>query len=374
MRLLRFLGVVCALMPALARSEPAAPRTTAPVLDLGARMQPLPASHRFSLPGYHVWCGAPVAGPDGKYHLFYARWPVSKSFAPGWAIHSEIAYAVANRPEGPYTHVNVALPARGINPATGKKYWDADATHNSNAFYHAGRYYLYYMGNHGDGSYWNHRNNQRVGLAVADDPAGPWKRSDQPVIDITDDKKSFDSLCVTNPAACLRPDGGVLVIYKAVEYVEGVIKGGRVRFGAALADSPEGPYRKVGGEIFNSTKSDGTESMLAEDPFIWFSRKYGRRYYAVAADVLGKFTGQKKGLALFESADGLVWRPAEHAKVLDRRFRLADGNPSPYSIERPALLIEDDEPLLLFGATDGYNVVPGRPSSNVHIPIAPLAP
>ena len=133
---------------------------------LGGRVQPLPAANRFSLPDHFVWCGAPVKGPDGKYHLFYSRWPVKAAFAPGWAIHSEIAYAVADRPGGPYRHVNVALPKRGINPATGKKYWDADVTHNSNAFHHAGKYYLYYMGNHGDGkSYPMHRNHQRIGVA-----------------------------------------------------------------------------------------------------------------------------------------------------------------------------------------------------------------
>lgn len=366
LRILRSIAFVLALF-----SGPfASLRASAPDLDLGARVQPLPAANRFSLPGYHVWCGAPVAGPDGRYHLFYSRWPVSKSFAPGWAIHSEIAYAVADRPEGPYTHVNVALPARGINPATGEKYWDGDVTHNSNAFYHAGRYYLYYMGNYGDGTYWNHRNHQRVGLAVAGNPAGPWKRLDKPIVDITDDQKSFDSLCVTNPAACLRPDGGVLLIYKAVEYVDGVIKGGRVRYGAALAESPEGPYRKVPGNIFNSAKSDGREWMLAEDPFIWFSAKYGRRYYAVARDVVGHFAGAKGAISLFQSEDGLDWRPAEHAKVLGNRFRLANDKLSPSNLERPALLIQDEEPLLLFGATDGYNVVPGRPSSNVQIPLA----
>ncbi len=370
-------AVLCAALAlSIAHPAPATPDPATPpaVLDLGARVRPLPAANRFALPGYHVWCGAPVAGPDGRYHLFYARWPVDKTFAPGWAIHSEIAYAVADHPEGPYSHVNVALPPRGINPATGQKYWDADVTHNANAFYHAGRYYLYYMGNYGDGTYWNHRNHQRVGLAVAENPAGPWKRLDHPVVDVTEDKNAFDSLCVTNPAACLRPDGGALLIYKAVEHVDGVVKGGRVRYGAAIADTPGGPYRKVPGDIFNSSKSDGTEWMLAEDPFIWFSHKYGRRYHAVARDAIGHFTGEKGGIALFESDDGLHWRPAARPKVLGARFIYADGTFGAKHLERPALLIQDDEPLLLFGAADGYNVVPGRPSSNVHIPLAPSAP
>ena len=120
-------------------------------LDLGARVQPLPAANRFAEDGYFVWCGAPVKGAEGKYHLFYSRWSVKFGFAPGWAIHSEIAYAVADKPAGPYRHVNVALTPRGINTTTGKKYWDADVAHNANAFFHDGKYYIFYTGNFGDG-------------------------------------------------------------------------------------------------------------------------------------------------------------------------------------------------------------------------------
>ncbi len=339
-------------------------------LDLGSRVQPLPAANRFGEDGYHVWCGAPVKGPDGKYHLFYSRWPEKVGFAPGWALHSEIAYAVSDNPEGPYEPVNVALPPRGINPATGKKYWDADVTHNANAFFHNGKFYLFYMGNFGDGKdYPMHRNHQRVGVAIAENPAGPWKRFDQPIVDITDDKTSFDSLCVTNPAASMRPDGGVLLIYKAVQHADGKAMGGNVRFGVAMADRPEGPYIKKPGHIFES-ESPGKHWMVAEDPFIWFSKRYGNRYYAVARDVVGTFSGASGGLCMFQSEDGLDWKPAAHPKVLGGTYPLADGKTSNTRIERPFLLIENDESVYLFGAADGYQKN-GKVSTNVQFPIAP---
>jgi hypothetical protein len=82
-------------------------------LDLGARVRPLPEENRFALKDYFVWCGAPVKGPDGRYHLFYSRWPVKVGFAPGWAIHSEIAYAVADAPAGPYTMSMSPCPREG---------------------------------------------------------------------------------------------------------------------------------------------------------------------------------------------------------------------------------------------------------------------
>jgi len=333
-------------------------------LDLGTLVQPVPLDARFSHPDYFIWCGAPTKGADGKYHLYYSRWPVSKGFAPGWALWSEIAYAVAETPLGPYRHVNVALPARG------REFWDGTTTHNPSILQKDGKFYLFYMGNTGDGkSYPLHRNNQRIGVAVADKPEGPWNRCDKPIVDVSADKTAFDSLCVTNPAAAVRPDGGMLLIYKAVEYVEGKAMGGKVRYGAAVADKPEGPYVKTPGRIFESEDADaGKHWMLAEDPFIWFSRAYGNRYYAVARDVVGKFTRVSGGIALFQSEDGLHWKPAAQPKVLENRFRWADGTLSDYKIERPALLLDGETPVALFGATDGY-LVNNRISCNVHIPL-----
>ena len=333
-------------------------------LDLGAMIQPVPMSARFSEPGYFVWCGAPVKGDDGRYHLYYSRWPIEKGFFPSWAIWSEIAYAVADKPLGPYKHVNVVLPHRG------RQFWDGTTTHNPNILRKNGKYYLFYMGNTGDGqSYPMHRNNQRVGVAVADRPEGPWRRFDKPILDVSDDKDAFDSLCVTNPSATERPDGGILLIYKGVRIDAGKVMGGQVRHGAALADTPEGPYTKVSGRIFEADDADsGNHWMLAEDPFIWFSRRYGNRYYAVARDAVGKFSGSKDGIALFESLDGLHWKSVSHPKVLGSRYRWADGSMSVARLERPVILFDDETPVALFGAADGYEVE-GRISSNIQFPL-----
>lgn len=341
-------------------------------LDLGARVQPVPLAARFSDPGWHIWCGAPIRGDDGKYHLLYSRWPVGVGFAPGWALHSEIAYAVADQPCGPYKFMHVALPARGVNPASGKKFWDGDVTHNPNLLRHPnGKYYLFYMGEYGDGKdYPMHRNHQRIGVATADSPAGPWRRFDHPIVDVSADPTAFDSLCVTNPAAAVRPDGGILLIYKAVQIIAGKPMGGNVRYGAALAATPEGPYVKTPGRIFEPESTTTPQHwMFAEDPFVWFSRMAGNCYYAIARDVVGEFTGAKGGLALFQSDDGLKWRAAAHPKVLGAKFTWADGTLSNTQVERPALLFDaHGQPLALFGATDGYRK-DGQTSFNVHLPL-----
>lgn len=344
-------------------------------IELAGRLQPPAVENRFSEDGYNVWCGTPVAADDGKFYLLYSRWPVSAGFAPGWALRSEIACAVSDSPGGPFRPLNVALPARGINPATGGEFWDADVTHNPNVLRHPnGKYYLFYSGNHGDGSdYPTHRNNQRIGLAVADHPAGPWRRSDKPILDISADPAAFDSLVVTNPAATVRPDGGILLLYKAVGKSPDKVMGGNVRHGVALADNPEGPYVKVRGHVFESEGAAETgQWMLAEDPFVWFSKKFGNRYYALARDVIGRFTGDEGAIALFHSPDGLAWSPTSEPLVIPSTYTLADGTRSHGKLERPALLVVDEEPVALFGAADGYDSA-GRPSSNVAFPIRPAS-
>jgi len=137
-----------------------------------------------------------------------------------------------------------------------------------------------------------------------------------------------------------------------------------------LADKPEGPYTSKPGRIFEAEGDTGKSWMLAEDPFIWYSTRYGNRYFAVARDAVGRFTGASGGIALFESADGLQWKPADHPKVLGNQFMWADGKASSDKLERPALLLSDGVPTMLFGATDGYQKG-GRISFNVHIPLRP---
>jgi alpha-L-fucosidase 2 len=338
-------------------------------LNLGAMVQPVPLDSKFAVSNYYVWCGSAVKGDDGRYHLFYSRWPTSNlhKFAPGWAIVSEVAYAIGDSPRGPFTHVNVALPKRGTNAATGQKFWDADMTHNPYCIRKDGKWWLYYLGNYGDGTYNNHLNHDRIGVAVADNPAGPWTRLDQPSVDVSTNTADFDSLRLSNPAVTVRPDGKILMIYKAVT----AASGNAVRFGACIADSPTNTYVKqasVAGQIF---KAPGGDWMVAEDPFIWFSPNYDNQYYAVVRDVVGTFTGASGGLALFKSEDGLNWTNAVNAGVLGTSFKWANGSNSLSRIERPWVLLENNEPTVLFGATDGYDPG-GRIAYNVQIPLQPL--
>ena len=349
----------CALFFLLACTLIKAAPATNSDLDLGRLIQPASPDARLVDEGYYVWCGSLVRAENGRYFLFYSRWPKQAGFA-AWVVHSEVAFAVGDSPLGPFRPEGVALAPRGSNQ------WDGMVTHNPQVLAVGGKYYLFYTGNRGDGnSFWTHRNNQRIGVAIADQPGGPWRRLDQPIIDISDDPAAFDSQCVTNPAAALRPDGGILLVYKAVT-IDGTQRGGPVRFGTAIAASPEGPYVKQPNQIFEPDSAHADAWMVAEDPFVWYSERYGHQYYAIVRDVIGSLIGEEGGLALFQSVDGLTWTPARHPKVLGKRFLNADGSLSPSKLERPQLYIDSEGfPRILLGAvsvdvpkarSDSFNV------------------
>lgn len=131
------------------------------------RTEGVPRTARFIDEDYFIWGASMYRDDSGRCHLYYSRWPRSLGMN-AWVTDSEIAHAEADAPTGPFRHVDVALPARG------EAYWDGMDTHNPTIHRFGHKLYLYYTGNRGDGTRtrdklnWTHRNNQRVGVAVAD--------------------------------------------------------------------------------------------------------------------------------------------------------------------------------------------------------------
>jgi hypothetical protein len=334
------LAILAAGMLAFASTGCAA--TNVVEYDFNAMLQPAPATAKFSDPVYNIWCGSAIKGDDGKYHMFYSRWP-RKLGHYAWVTHSEVAHAVSDSPFGPWKHRDVTLPPRGTN------YWDGSCTHNPTVLRIGRKYYLYYMGNYGDGVVrlplnWEHRNHQRIGVAVADLPDGPWQRFDKPVLDITSETNAPDALVVTNPSVTERPGGGVLMIYKAVGLKRALPFGGPVVHLAATAENPLGPFTKHPGEVF------GAKGVMfaAEDPFIW---RGADRYWAVVKDNDGNFTKRGYSLALWESADGFDWKLAKHPLVATPEIKWADGRLEKQDrLERPQLIFENGDPIALLCA------------------------
>lgn len=338
----------------------------------GARMrgalQPVPSSAFWSQQGWHVWCGSITRDLNDRYWLFYSRWPKSTGF-DGWVTASEICCATSNSLFGPWHDKGVILQGSGRTAD-----WDRDVVHNPVVICHQHHYYLYYMGNFGNGTYWDHRNHQRVGVAWANTPIGPWQRLDHPVLDVSPgfiaqaserlpdrDEPAVDTLMTSNPTVTKMADGRFLMLYKAVG--NGLLpKGGKVICSAAIADHPLGPFRKSGRAIMVNPEHDWS----VEDPCIWFQDGC---YYALVKDFQGYFTRQGPStIALFISADGLDWRPASDPFVMDRTIHWLNGKEQAVArLERPQIYLEDGRPHALSCAV--LLDVDTLTTGNIQIPI-----
>lgn len=311
------------------------------------RLAPAVKNGGFAMDGYWIWCGSVVMGDDGRYHMYASRWPHDLAFSPHWVTNSEVVHAVSDTPQGPYTFADVALPARGDG------HWDGRMTHNPTVHRHPdGRYILYYTGTTYDAPLptpqtpaspelaWNEaRSNQRVGLAIANSPDGPWQRFDKPLIEPRPGK--WDGWMNTNPTAVIHPDGSVLLYYKAVGFSKDLL-----RYGVTRAPQVEGPYTRLTDEpIF---RFDSTNDHI-EDAFAWYN---GSSYEMIFKDMAGGISGQPKAGVHALSDDGVHWKLAEKQMAYSRNVTWDDGTQTEQAfLERPQLLIEDGKPTHLFAAT-----------------------
>lgn len=306
--------------------------------------------------GFIVWCGSVAEGDDGLYYLYFSFWPKEKGHN-AWVTHSKIGYAVSKSPLGPFAYGGIALSGAGGNA------WDRDCVHNPAVLKVNGVYYLYYMGNYGDGSFWNHRNHQRVGVAYADKPEGPFRRLDAPVVDVS--PGSHDALMTSNPTVCVGGDKRIYMMYKAVDDRGEMPKGGAVVCAMAIADHPLGPFRKEPHPILINPENPWS----VEDPFVWYE---GDRYYAIAKDFQGYFTkAGANSVALFESLDAKEWRPAEQPLAFRTELHWEDGTVQPLqNMERPQMWLDQaGKPRVLCCACSRMDDPERTESFNVQIAI-----
>ncbi len=312
----------------------------------------MPRTAIFAQPGWCLWDPCIVQGEDGLFHLFYSRWPTKLGF-DAWCTHAEIAWATAKSATGPYEFRGVALPARGSG------FWDGHSVFNTCVIRVGPKFYLYYAGNRGtqewaadrkiaptSEEWWAHRNNQRIGVAVAGSAQGPWTRFDKPLLDVGPD---FGQTIINVPNMVIKPDGGFRLYYKTLGAGPGRFGSGVFHYGAD-ADSPLGPFTRHPEPIVNKNKlmPEVTKrfDFHIDDHFEWAQ---DGRYYAIVKDHDAPFlTEHGRSLLLFESPDGLSWKPARHALVKDFAIRWDDGARQEFSrLEMPKLLFENGRPAVL---------------------------
>jgi hypothetical protein len=199
-----------------------------------------PVGRALEIEGRYVWCNSPIDGPDGKTHVFFSNWDAVKGMS-GWIRGSEIAHAIADSPEEPFRVVDTILAPR-------PGYWDATTCHNPLITKVGETWCLFYMGNSNGKT-----DTKRIGLAIADNLNGPWKRPDEPLL-LPGAPGAWDDHCTTNPAFIQRKNGEYWLYYKSwntKEYQESThpaIRGNR-KYGLAIANTLQGPYEKYEGII-----------------------------------------------------------------------------------------------------------------------------
>ena len=373
----------CRLLPTLAAERQSLSSLASGDLDFSRLIpQTLPKSAIFRQPGWCLWDPCIVGGNDGKFHLFYSRWQTKLGF-DAWCTHAEIAWATATNAAGPYTFQGVALPSRG------GEFWDGHSVFNTDVVRIGEQFYLYYTGNRGTTNWaagraipasseewWVQRNHQRIGVAVADSPRGPWKRMDKPLIDVG---PAFGQTIINVPNLVIKPDGGFRLYYKTLGEGPGRFGSGVFHFGAD-SDSPLGPFVRYPEPMVNKNKLlpevKKPFDFHIDDHFEWVQ---DGRYYAIVKDHDAPFlTKHGRSLLLFESPDGRRWQPATHALVQGFSLQWNDGSRQDFTrLEMPKLLFQSGRPTVLSlaalpkGANESFLVIVPlqAPSYGTHVPV-----
>lgn len=106
----------------------------------------------------------------GTYYLFYSINNTSTG------ADGHIGYATASAITGPYTDHGSAILSPGASGS-----WDSLRVSEPSVFYHDGTWYMAYMGEDTDFAFGR---SERVGIATASSPTGPWtKAAANPLID-----------------------------------------------------------------------------------------------------------------------------------------------------------------------------------------------
>jgi hypothetical protein len=332
-------------------------------------VMPLPPETRAALTGdtptrfvlvdkdWFNWGSSVIKSEDGKYHMFYARWPKKLNFT-AWLPYSEIAHAVADKPEGPFRFIEVAIPSR--DPERGKWF----TAHNPKIKKFGNKYYLYFIRTFGEKisdakrreislTGYHHpkwkelRKNQRTFVAVSDSLNGPWKVTEKPIVEPA---KTITTLTV-NPAVCQGPDGKFFMIVKGD-------KPNEKRFirnqALATAPKPEGPWT-----IYDKPVIDYLDT---EDVSMWYD-KIQKKFFAV-------YHGGPN-IGLIVSDDGYNWRKSNQDNLTKKIISFSDGSSwKPSRMERPFVLTDKQGRAQVLYVACKY----GKRSSNIAIPLKIEAP
>ena len=344
--------------------------------DFSRIRQATPDDNYFVMEDANVWGATVTKHTDGLYYMIFSTWDTHDGFKTDWYQYSELGYAASTRLNGPYVYMGKALDATYAN-TTNKKpvVWqpgEVNVFHNPTLLHSErdGKYYLYFMGTTTKGDK-PASHLQRIGVAVADHPAGPFTVSEQPVIDV---REHWEWSITANPSVIEIKQADGSYLYYAVYKGSGTYEGQRLKAtGYAPAPTPLGPFKQSDAPIMR----DPLVGFSVEDCYVWYQNG---RYRALAKDMTkGNFSGVTGvySYALFESEDGEHWALSEHKLAFKNEVPWVSGTMVYSHLERSQLYVEDGVPRLICNAATVNGESPYRDNStcNVQIPLlgVPLA-
>ncbi|WP_200974799.1 glycoside hydrolase family protein [Echinicola sp. 20G] len=322
--------------------------------QISERIQPISSDNIFETEEFYNWGGSILKGEDGKYHLFYSRWPKATKFT-GWLLYSEVAHAISDHPAGPWTFKETVLEGRG------KGYWDAITAHNPKIKFFDGKYYLYYIStNLGENNEYtdeelmetsltgySHPNwkilrpNQRTGVAVANSLKGPWIRQNKPLIEPSG---PITTLTV-NPAIDKGKDGKYYLIVKGDKPNETKFVRNQAM---AISDRPDGSFVILPDPVI--------DYMDTEDMSLWYDETRNKYFGVFHAHTF---------IGLVSSKDGIHWEKDDDFELMKKAIIKKNGETIyPDRMERPFVYEENGEVSVL-----GLAVKKGDKSFIVTIPL-----
>ena len=308
-------------------------------------------------PGYWCWSAWPVRADDGKYHLFGERWPKGPMEQ---LDQSEMRHYVADKPEGPYTFVDVPVPR-------GKK-GEFDHSQIYPCVQRNGKgWAMIYTGlNSTDPSDltsgWAAKgfDTMRPGVALADSLDGPWHKMGM-AFDLPKDPKHWahpgEPDIGIHVATFVQFHGKWFAYFKAGKRMEHDF------MGVAVADRPEGPYQIQDKPCI--LKDGKRPPGYIEDMFPFVMND---KVYLMVCDNYGGVGGLSGGIVMFESNDGLTFdynKATLAVKLIPDYYKEFDPKkdkhfygPDEPKFEGPRFLMLDGKPAYFFG-TSGHNVMGG---------------
>jgi len=285
-----------------------------------------------------TWGGSPILADDGMFHMFSSQ--ISNNCGIlHYCSNSQVIHLTSPNATGPYTLIDTPLPARLDS-------WDNGATHGISVHRLPNKSYaLFYMGS-AQGPAWKRwpnctagsgdktanttegsHNGRRIGIAIADDLNGPWRRLNAPLFG--PQKGAWDNIDVSNPSPIIKADGSVIMLYKG--------RGDQTQhMGIAYADSVDGPYKRNNSGI---TEAD----LPGEDPWGWIDAATG-----IVHAVFHTGNGNSSAGTHCWSKDGVVWKGQDSTPVYTGQMEWAKDTYPPYAgthsvltrRERPQILLD----------------------------------